>query len=194
MTEPTPLYRNLVLEHALSAGVPPEVKEEAVRHAEEVERHGDDFEAFSLADLDAAVAYAYGAGRMARWDALVKASPKLYDGILRGVHEFFHDEPFGQHDGVAVECTDCPTVAALAADLAAAYYRALPGNPDIYVEDDETEADLDAAMATGDPVQIVTDPLPTMQVPTVRALHASVPNEWRPVKEPRPLYDSTDAA
>ena len=210
---PTPLYRNLVLDRAQSEGCPEEVTKEAmVIHHQAVQRIVDDpslvadDEGITYYPMRQVAAYAYTAGRVARWDALVKGSPRLMDAILRQVHEFFHDEPFGQHDGTAGDCTDCPTVAALAADAAAAYYSAPthPVDPDVLLEelgeledDEEIERLADLAEAGYDETQllprVVTVDTPLGPLPA-RALHTSVPGEWHPAPEPRELYDSTDPA
>lgn len=207
MSDKTPLYRNLVLERAQSEGCPAEVTKEAI----ELVADGHALTTIELDTISKVSAYAYTAGRVARWDALVKGSPTLVSAILRQVHEFFHDEPFGQHDGTAGECTDCPTVAALAADAASAYYSDLnpaalvptSGVPDVYAED--VEEDWDPAEETlvilGEPetmaalAEAAEDPTLTRELTAdevrwladhpeqgeagARALHTSVPDEWR---------------
>lgn len=211
MSDKTPLYRNLVLERAQSEGCPAEVTKEAIEEALARPRPAGDEARYTTTEMHDAVAYGYTAGRVARWDALVKGSPTLVSAILRQVHEFFHDEPFGQHDGTAGECTDCPTVAALAADAASAYYSDLnpaalvptSGVPDVYAED--VEEDWDPAEETlvilGEPetmaalAEAAEDPTLTRALTAeevrwladhpeqgeagARALHTSVPGEWR---------------
>lgn len=189
MSKPTPLYRNLVLDTAVREGCPSEVTDEAWSALEkqyEKEYGIDDGAAAEMLDcvpkdaFSTGVVFGYTAGRVARWDALVKGSPTLLSAIQQRVHEFFHDEPFGGHDGTADECTDCSTVSALAADAAAAFYQALPGTPDVYVEvedevlDDDEEIDRLSALAEQgyDETQLLP------QVPG-RALTTSVPDEWR---------------
>lgn len=207
MSDKTPLYRNLVLERAQSEGCPAEVTKEAI----ELVADGHALTTIELDTISKVSAYAYTAGRVARWDALVKGSPRLLDAILRQVHEFFHDEPFGQHDGTAGDCTDCPTVAALAADAAAAYYSGQPvqgtTDPDVYAEPDEDELDQDwdpaeeTLVILGEPetmaalAEAAEDPTLTRELTAdevrwladhpeqgeagARALHTSVPDEWR---------------
>lgn len=182
MTDPTPLYRNLVLERAQSEGCPAEVTKEALaegaRRMDATGRADRSAEEFTTA----AVAYAYTAGRVARWDALVKGSPRLMDAILRQVHEFFHDEPFGAHDGTAGDCADCPTVAALAADAAAAYYSGqplCPTDPDMQAEDEDPVDDEGDGDWADDRTTVLPLVLPDTITEPLRPLHTSEPDEWR---------------
>lgn len=133
MNDQTPLLRNLVLNRAVADGCPEEVTKEAwaALDARYTAEFGiDDGLAAEMLDTvpqDAfahAVAYGYTAGRVARWDALVRGSATLTDAIEAAVREFFHDEPFSSHDGVH-DCPDCPQVAILAADTATAFLGAL---------------------------------------------------------------------
>lgn len=147
MTEPTPTYRNTVLRVATDEGCPAEVTKEAIEQALMRPRPAGDDPRYTTREVEDAVAYAYTAGRVARWDALIKGSPRLMDAILAVVHEFFHDEPWPGHDGVALECPDCPTVAALAADAATAYWSAqetaeIMADPELVRQLAEAEGEL----------------------------------------------------
>jgi hypothetical protein len=165
----------------------------------------------ALADV---AAYAYSAGRLARYDSLVKGQPPLIDLMHRGVHEFFHDEPFTQHD--AQDCTDCLTVATIAADLGATYYVG-PYNavalaemnagdvfPDV-AADDEDDDRWEDPEETVIPIVLpdtITERLPREDGPDpdARALHASAPGEWRELPDaPDPQFqygraDTSDPA
>lgn len=169
---------NDALHLAVVDGCPDEVTKEAIaaahRQMDAAGRAGGfDDEVSALV-----AAYAYSAGRLARYDALVKGQPTLIDLMHRGVHEFFHDEPWAQHTGH--DCTDCLTVATLTADLAAAYYVG-PYNavalaelnaddedgddnpyPDVYGDDEEPD-DEDWEEAPSGPIVLpdtITERLP----------------------------------
>lgn len=221
---------NDALHLAVVDGCPDEVTKEAIaaahRQMDAAGRAGGfDDEVSALV-----AAYAYSAGRLARYDALVKGQPTLIDLMHRGVHEFFHDEPWAQHTGH--DCTDCLTVATLTADLAAAYYvgpynavalaELNAGDPDVLADDepDDDEWENDAPAGPIVLPDTITERLPrddgptgdddpgfeyppgmspedreierlsaraeqgydrTQLLPHVpdRALHTSVPGEWR---------------
>lgn len=148
MSDPMPTYRNAVLRLATDEGCPAEVTKEAIEEALMRPRPAGDDPRYTTREVEDAVAYAYTAGRVARWDALIKGSPRLMDAILAVVHEFFHDEPWPGHAGIALECPDCPTVAALAADAATAFWSAeetaeIMADPELVRQLAEAEADLD---------------------------------------------------
>lgn len=176
---------------AVTEGCPAEVTKEATEAAART-GHPIPFNQMTSEAVAAVAAYAYSAGRLARYDALVKGQPTLIDLLHRGVHEFFHDEPWTQHTGT--DCTDCLTVATLTADLAAAYYvgpynavalaELNAGDPDVLADDLDPEDDEWENEPTG-PIplpDVLTERLPREdgpEDPDARALHTSVPDEWR---------------